>query len=327
MKKILNVRKVAFHGKTGDNRSPESFPFPACMASLTEALGVPDPIETIHAHGTTYEKRTANDAYLAASGMAFALLWHREYCPSALDVMQAVGHETCIRRAFAWAGYDYALFERTGDNAEAAKKAVFAAIDRGAPVLAFGVIDPPECALIAGYDGDALLGWSHFGEELPHEENGMFRAENWQNDWWLFAVPGEKTARSLTYADVKSFGLSVMEKTEADGYIAGLAAYDEWLRVLEDLADDGTEAFFNFHHMLLFSLAELRAWGANFLREAGAPDAAQCFSDIHDLCWKADAVTKNGGAASLKAPETRAALAAVIREIRAKDVQAMGYLR
>ena len=33
---ILNVRRIGFYGKTGDDRSPEDFPFPAAMTSIME---------------------------------------------------------------------------------------------------------------------------------------------------------------------------------------------------------------------------------------------------------------------------------------------------
>lgn len=42
--KILDTIRVGFHGNTGDNRSPENFAFPACMASLMQYLGKDYPI-------------------------------------------------------------------------------------------------------------------------------------------------------------------------------------------------------------------------------------------------------------------------------------------
>ena len=118
MKKIIPVTKVAFHGSTGDNRSPEDLALPACMASLMEALGENYEIQTIHAHNQEYTKRTANDQFLGASGMAFGLLWHKEFCMSSMDVMQVNEHNETIRRAFAWAGYQYELIENNGSNTD-----------------------------------------------------------------------------------------------------------------------------------------------------------------------------------------------------------------
>lgn len=36
--KTLLLRKIGFSGTTGDDRSPESFPFPAAMTSIMEYL-------------------------------------------------------------------------------------------------------------------------------------------------------------------------------------------------------------------------------------------------------------------------------------------------
>lgn len=73
--RILPVRRVGFYGNTGDDRSPESFPLPACMASVMETLGEGYGDITIYAHNRSYTKRLANHAFLGASGMAFGLLW------------------------------------------------------------------------------------------------------------------------------------------------------------------------------------------------------------------------------------------------------------
>ncbi len=107
-KAVLDVVRIGFFGNTGDDGSPESLPFPACMASLIECLGEEYRIDLLEAHGKTYRQRLANVEFLNASGMAYALLWRPEYCMSSMDVMIAVGHSRAIARAFDWAGYAYA---------------------------------------------------------------------------------------------------------------------------------------------------------------------------------------------------------------------------
>lgn len=319
MRKVLNVTKVGFNGQTGDNRSPESLPFPACMASLLEAIGAPSPTREIHAHDTVYTKRVNNDTVLAASGMAFGLLWSREYCMSALDLMQVGQHREVIRRAFGYLGYSYKLLDRQEMGADMVKRQIVASIDAGRPALVFALFDPPECAIVAGYDddGDTLIGWSHFQEGQKTEANGMFRVENWQNSgWWMFVVPDEKIAPMLDARDVLQHGLDILRMTEGEGYDMGQAAYAQWLAALEG---DG-KGLFNFHRSLLFSLAELRCWGSNFLRDAGVCDAADCFQKIHDLCWEMFGKANNEQA--FAEAENRLAVAAVLREIAKQDEQA-----
>ena len=55
------------------------------------------------------------------------------------------------------------------------------------PVIVFGVVGPPEAAIITGYDagGDVLIGWSffqgmpEFAAGLAFEPSGTFRKRDW----------------------------------------------------------------------------------------------------------------------------------------------------
>lgn len=326
MRKVIPVKKVAFSGRTGDDRTPESFPFPACMASLLDAMEGEQPTVPVKAHGREYSKRPANDAVLAASGMAFGFLWETSRCFSALDLMQVTPHAETLRRGFDELGYDVDILE--GDALANARERVVASIDAGAPVLAFGVIDPPECALICGYDEDGavLLGTSHFQDECglaADPETGFFRAPDWQAGTWMMAIPGAKRGRTIPVRDVLAHGLSVLRALEIDGYLAGQAAHEAWRRDLTAMAsaDEGERAAcYRYHNAILFSLAELRCWGANYLRGQGVPEAAQCFSDIHDLCWQAHHALPN--AEALADAGAREQAIQILSQIADKDKQA-----
>lgn len=331
MSAILQVKRVGFSGRTGDDRSPESFAFPACLTSLLEAMGDESPVRTIYAHDTSYTKRVVNDRILAASGMAFGFLWDPAYCFSAMDLMQVTPHEETIRRAFDWVGRAYTMVDNSGAaSAQEACARIVRAIDGGAPVLAFGLFDHPECALVAGYEdeGQTLLGWSHFQDDfgLPTHENGMFRLTGWHGAWWRFVFVGERCESKLTPREVLAHGLAVMRQEEADGYLAGQRAYRalrEDIAALREADDAALGRRFGYHHALLFNLAEARCWGANFLREAGAPEAAACFSRIHDLCWEADAVTRAQGAAACRDDDNIRRLCDIVGQIASLDREAM----
>ncbi|MGI6238092.1 MAG: hypothetical protein ACOYI5_00505 [Christensenellales bacterium] len=331
MKTIIPVTKIGFHGETGDARSPESFPLPACMTSLAEALGVDFGTEIIHAHNREYLHRRGNREFLAASGMAFGLLWHDALCMSALDLTQIAPVGETVRRAFGWAGLACEMLHSAdGVSGDMALEKVRASIDRGAPVLGFGLFDPPECALIAGYDEDALIGWSHFqgAANLPCEDNGMFRLTGWKKDWWAFVISGARVEKRRTLEEVFSTAREVMAMTRAEGYRAGQAAYDAWIELLGagDVDEKTLEARFSYHHNILFSLAELRAWGGDFLSSHGAMRAGRAFKEIHDLCWAADAVAREGKWRTLQSAEGRQALIEIIERIRALDLEAAGAL-
>ncbi len=333
MKKVIPVTRVGFHGQTGDDRSPESFAFPACMTSLMEALGDPNSVVKIRAHDRSWHHRSGNDRFLGATGMAFGLLWREDHCRSTLDLTQINDHNETIRRAFAWAGYDYRILTHGEDCAP--WEEICASIDCGVPVLAFGLFDPPECAIITGYDeqGHTLIGWSHFQDNLPTEDNGMFRCTGWEESWWKLVLPGARSVPTLDHAAALAHGLRIMEScsTPEDGdALAGQAAYDAWIQSLLALGSADTAAcedWYAYHHEILFHLAELRAWGGHFLEECGAEEAAVCFHRIHDLCWAADAVTDPAGAAALADADKREALAQVLRQIRDQDLAAAASLR
>jgi hypothetical protein len=346
--KTLKVTPVGFFHSLTD-RAPESFPFPACMASLMEALGEDDPITTLRAHNRDYTQRTANVDFLTASGMAFGLLWHREYCMSSLDLTQVQPHDETIRHAFGWAGYQYEILEKSedGGNREEIRRRIVRSIDEGVPVLAFGIIGPPECLILCGYDddGDTLLGWSHFAEawRAQRDPGGMFRKTGWYDDLWKIVLTGKKTGRTCSLRDVLARGLAIMEKTETDGYAAGLAAYDEWIGYvrnpgLSDADDDTLKKRHEFHHCLVGNLAEARCWAAVFLRRAAEETGddrlhgiARCFQDIHDWCWKVWGVLGAFGDSDVwkvfRSAENRAEIARLLGEIRAFDIQAMELLR
>jgi hypothetical protein len=66
-KRILDVVKVGFDGRTRDKRTPESFPFPSCMTSLMQYLGEDYPAVEIEAHNHKYALQTGNVDFITAS--------------------------------------------------------------------------------------------------------------------------------------------------------------------------------------------------------------------------------------------------------------------
>ncbi len=289
--RILPVRKVGFIGNTNDDRSPESFPLPACMASLMETLGEGYGDITIYAHNRSYTKRLANHAFLGASGMAFSLLWSDAYDPRTMDVSLTEPLSETVRRIFAFAGYTYDLFIAGDYNKDTVYREILHSIDAGKPVIMFGLFQHSECAIIAGYEdlGGVLLGWSHFQGEGKVEtaDNGMFRISDWDDSWTSIVILREKTERTFSYRDALKNGLAEMRKTEACGYAAGAAAFDAWISAVSQ--PEVSPALCRYHTDILFNYAELRAWGSDFLRDAGLESAADAFMQIHDLCWQADA--------------------------------------
>ena len=153
---LSEVPRVSFYDPNSA-RAPEDVPFPSCLAAAARYLGsdlpwLPQP-----------KGAPVNFAYilpLAASGMAFGLRWKAGRHPDNVDHMFIADPEEIIRRAFAAVGYRYTTLSRAGNPdgpgtpADEARfrREIIASLQRGVPVLAFGVIGPPECCLVTGYE-------------------------------------------------------------------------------------------------------------------------------------------------------------------------------
>ncbi|HBL83747.1 MAG: hypothetical protein A2Y17_08595 [Clostridiales bacterium GWF2_38_85] len=81
-----------------------------------------------------------------------------------------------IRAAFDACGYEFEYIHE--DDIQRNKpeyvRRIVESIDKGYPVLTFGIVGPPTCSIIFGYDenGDVLIGWSQFTDEVK-EDNPM----------------------------------------------------------------------------------------------------------------------------------------------------------
>ena len=114
-----------------------------------------------------------------ASAGAFRRLWNRDDGGN-VDLMY-LQPEPYIR-VFEALNYDHRVIPY-GDKA-AALRAVRQSLARRRPVLAFGIIGPPECGIVAGYDeeGDVLLGYSYF-------QDGSLSGYYQKRDWYEETSP------------------------------------------------------------------------------------------------------------------------------------------
>lgn len=218
-----------------------------------------------------------NDYLMGISGGAFKLFWHPKWSPANCDLL-LYGEEP-VRRTFYSLGYEYTyISDRDKANPVHSKEyyqdLIVKSIDNGRPVIAVGIVGPPECCVVAGYDrnGEVLYGRSYFqenpfgGDNYEQEPAGYFRTDDWYGNFFGCIITGEKTAKpddkevmrsslewaiKLTrepYFDSPGFLESCVNKEEdAPGYvkgsdklnasthISGLAAYDA---IIEALARD-----------------------------------------------------------------------------------------
>ncbi len=151
---ITNVEKI-YENKT------ENFMFPSCMRSIMSALG---------------EDKNYDFLFFAgASGDLFTQLWINPKWQYN-DSYSGACHHTIspIHNAFTACGYDYEYVPKAELQKNKSKyiRKITQSIDNGVPVLTFGIVGPPICSIIFGYDenGEVLIGWSQFTDE-PHPES------------------------------------------------------------------------------------------------------------------------------------------------------------
>lgn len=341
----LDVRSVGFlPNLKNDMRSPESFALPACMTSLMEYIGEDAKWQTIHAHDREYTKRKLYDAILAATGMAFGLLWHKENCPSSFDLTQVNDHDATIFYAFDYVGYNCEIVEKTDSDFHEMKSLITQSIDAGRPVLAFGIVGPPECSIVCGYDsgGDTLFGWSHFQSYQPAdcENNGMFRKSDWYTDIWKIVLCRDKKEPKTDLKDIIRRGIAITTANELDGFYSGASAYDAWAKYVADpayesMSDDELRDKYWFHHTLVGNHAEARCYLGDFLRETAENDEhlhkiANLYSKIHDTCWQiwgaAGGINAVDGYKCLRDKTKRGELVDLIRKIEKLDFSAVKEL-
>lgn len=353
---LEGVRRIGFDVTPPD--CPETIPFPSCLAAALRYLGEEYPYIALQAHYMTWRLNYANVHVLGASGMAFGLLWREGWHPDNVDAMFVADPRDLIRRAFRAVGYNYEIVEKTGapDDEARYREKIRESLRAGRPVLAFGVVGPPECCLITGFDedGDLLIGWNYFqnhptfGEGLTFESSGQFRKRGWFRTTHSIILIGENTERPderTMVCESLRWALGVTRTPLRFGRHSGLAAYTAWANQLTDDAAFATESQdvlrqrHEVHYTQTGTLAELRAWAAQFLHHLAESEpsmgnhlraAADCYNAEHDLMWTvwdlAGGHTDPDAYANFARPEVRRQIIPVILQARELDEQAARHL-
>ncbi|NPV08611.1 MAG: hypothetical protein HPY83_11715 [Anaerolineae bacterium] len=372
------VPRVAFYGemvKSGAESCPEDMTLPSCLRSLVQYLGEPclgcrhlpggdcDP-----AYGCGYA------FFMGVSGQGFMLNWNAQQWEFGSGNALTLADDAMapVRWALEAVGYRHedlgnaaldreSLFPAHADEATLRAR-IIESIEAGRPVLGFGVVGPPECCLITGYDegGDVITGWSffqgfpEFAQGLEFEPEGYFRKREWFGDTLgVVVITGTAEMPDLreTYRKTLAHGLAVMREGRATGsYTSGTAAFDAWMNSLlrdEEFASAGIErlrTMLQIHNDEVGNVAECRHYCADFLdgaRDAlpAAADelgqAAGCFRAMHDLMWRV--WEQLGGhpeytrmeeepALQLARPEARRRVVEVLRVARERQAEAAAHV-
>jgi hypothetical protein len=363
--KVSSSRKVLdgvprVHFFEGGEQCPEDYTFPSVMRALMEYLGENFGCKHCGRCDPKWEFDCTYSYFIIASGMASFLSWKPGFHMDniAPDNMSA-DHEAPYRRAFEAAGYAYehVLKEEGRDNENYFRQRIVESINQDRPVISFGVIGPPECGIISGYDenGEVITGWNFFQNDpmmaagIELEPSGYFRKRDWYKDTPGLLVIGEKKDRLALheiYHKALRWSLEVTRVPAVDDRHNGLAAYTAWADALacdEDFPADNEillREHFDVHNNMVGTVAELRWYGSvgltqmierlHFNRTESLLKASGCYAGEHELMWEAwDLAGGNGNPEAYKKladPEIRRKIALVILKSREKYAEAAEHI-
>ena len=325
----------------------EGFPFPAAMRATMQFLGE-DP-------GYDY------DFHAGTSGAAFGLVWHTTrwfYSGDLSDLAVSTGWSEPIRRAFDAVGYTCEVIPMADgpENEALFRQRVIECIHgQGRPLLASGVVGPPCCTLVTGYDegGDILVGWSYFqampghGPAAEFEPTGQFRKRAWHPDTWAPIAIGDKREPpplAQAYRQALQWAVEVVRTPRVLDRHAGLPAYIAWSEDLlrdEDFPEEDPGVLMerlDCHFGAASVTAEGRMLAARFVRRVAEHEpamagplerAAACYDAISELMMRVFEL--QGGfdphderiARTLAKPGVRRQMVPLIREARDRDAEAV----
>lgn len=193
---------------------------------------------------------------MAATGAAFRLRWNTKYWDGGNVDIRNIYEDTYepFKRGFQAAGRSFQILKREDSDKEGFIRFIKAEIDEGRPVIALGIIGPPEACLITGYRGDGavLLGWNCFQENQEYTKNvsldeaGYFITDAWWENEATAAVMsvGEKQEQpesckqlltnALDLLTRQSVAFSSEDHKVLAEYAGGQRAYELWAKCIAD---------------------------------------------------------------------------------------------
>jgi RNA polymerase sigma factor (sigma-70 family) len=344
----------------GLQRCPECFPFPACVRSSLEFMGEDYGYKVVEEHGSKWRLDSAYTHLMGVTGIAFKMTWKEGWYlgnPGVDNLTDDLNEP--YGRALEAVGYAYEILRKTDSSEPEFRERIVESIrDLRHPVIARGVVGPPEECLIVGFDkgGEVLIGWSYFqtvpefNQGVEFEPSGYFRKKAWFADTesiLLVKDKVEKPPMEKIYRKALEWALTVSRTPRVKrDFHNGHAAYDAWALALghdEDLPPENMSRLrvnYHVHEDAVGTTAEGRWYGAQFLKQVAEamPDmsenllaAARCYEAEHDLMWKIWRFTggparSDEGALKLAAPDARQRIVPIIREAKKLDEEACSHI-
>ncbi len=319
-------------------------PYPICLKACLNYLG----------------EDLRYDEIMVRSAAAFRLTWNTgEWDGGNVDICFAYddpgrSYTTGVEAM----GRECTLLWRTEETPKDAFTALLRAqLDRGNPVIALGVIGPPEAGIVTGYrdGGETLLGWNvfqdnpEFGGDVKLDESGYYVCDTWwENPCTLALIAiGERVREPWTLKQVLEQGIEVLTGRQSGPFAKGVAAYDAWAKVIGDDAQFPAGAVLPLLVERLMCqgdatdcLQDGRGNAASYLRglAEGHPHGEalrEIASHFQQVANQAQAMSDSlggwmRGEAQMRAlaqPETRRAIVQRIEAAKAADTKALGAMR
>lgn len=301
---------------------------------------------------------------MAASGAAFRLMWNTEYLDGGnvdILVMRPDPMEP-IARAFAAAGRSYTHVQRadTPSNHADMLTLIRQEIDAGRPLIAFGVIGPPEACVITGYQnmGESLLGWNFFQDfpewqgSLSVDASGYFVRKDWYEHpmtLGMIAVgePGPLPEERAALKTIVDFAIDVLHAQRVGERAGSASAYDAWASMLEDDAQFSSQASLpqllerTMCQMDAFTMVAEGRWCAEDFFEEAAKNLPALSGPLHKVSAAFQTIRAcahhmiphMGGlgmgeqqARTLAKKENRTAVARIVRQCKELELRALDAL-
>lgn len=280
---LLGVPKVEYKWE-------ECTPFPSCLHACLNYMG-----------------QDISYAYLmAASGAAFRLRWNKnewdggnvDICLIYEDVQEA------FSRSFAAAGRSCRFLKREDSDKQGFINFIKSEIKEGRPVIALGIVGPPEACIVTGYqdDGNSLLGWNFFQHRPEYNrgtsfhESGYFISDTWwENEGTVMLMSIGETQSSIV--SDKEILLNAVNVTDHKPIIqkcgceiaCGQEAYKAWASQIEDdrqFGDNITLVLLNVRFMCQIDaqsmVGEGRWHAAEYLKAV-----AKRHAEVSEMCYEA----------------------------------------
>ena len=226
---------------------------------------------------------------MGVSAAAFRLSFHQpDWCPSSPD---AAVNETYAQQALKVVGYKGQFLNTENTGQKEINQTIREEIDKGIPVMAIDLVQVADWGVVTGYQNGKLLCRSYYdkGDEYSVAE---------KDPWAILKIEkkGPIPPKIISIRESIRLAVNLSRKKEIDHYANGLAAYDAWIRDLENETlfskmDDAT--FMHYWHVngwVYDSLFDARLAATRYLQTVKGEfsgkenevisDSAQRFEDI-----------------------------------------------